>query len=40
ATTFYVSAGRVYFCPATCTAVKADTLAKVELLFTCEGMIN
>ena len=40
ATTFYVNTGRVFFCPATCTAVKADTLAKVELLFTCEGMIN
>jgi hypothetical protein len=40
ANTFYVNTGRVYFCPATCTAVKADTLAKVELLFTCEGMIN
>ncbi len=40
ATNFYVSAGRVYFCPATCMKVKADTLAKVELLFTCEGMIN
>lgn len=37
---FYVNAGRVVFCPATCTEVKADTLAKVELLFTCEGLIN
>jgi hypothetical protein len=40
ASSFYVSNGRVFFCPATCTAVKADTKAKVELLFTCEGMIN
>ncbi len=40
ASQFYVLMGRVNFCPAACTAVKADTQAKVELLFTCEGMIN
>jgi hypothetical protein len=40
ADSFYVSAGQVSFCPTTCTAVKADTMAKVDVLFTCETGIN
>jgi len=39
ADSFYVDAGRIYLCPATCTALKADPTAKVEVLFTCESTI-
>ncbi len=39
ADSFYVDAGRIYLCPATCTALKADPAAKVEVLFTCESTI-
>jgi hypothetical protein len=40
ANSFYVANGRVVFCPATCTTVKSDMAAKVDVLFTCEDMIN
>jgi hypothetical protein len=37
---FYVANGRVVFCPATCTAIRSDSQAKVAVRFTCEVGIN
>ena len=39
ANAFYVEAGRIHLCPSTCTAIKADPTAKVEVLFTCDSTI-
>ncbi len=36
---FYIENNRVWLCPAACDAVKADTGAGVEVLFTCESQI-
>ena len=36
---FYVENGRIYLCPETCTAIKADPTAKVDVLFVCESTI-
>lgn len=38
--TFYVEANRVILCPTTCNAVKADAMAKIDVVFTCEPDIN
>ena len=36
---FYIENNHIYLCPDTCTAVKADGAAKVDVLFTCESTI-
>ncbi len=36
---FYVQAGRIHLCPDTCTKLKADAGAKVDVLFTCDSTI-
>jgi len=36
---FYIENNHVYLCPDTCSAVKADGAAKVDVLFTCESTI-
>jgi hypothetical protein len=40
AASFYVQNARVQLCPAACGAVRGDTMAKIDLLFSCEGGIN
>jgi len=40
ANSFYVQAGRVLFCPQTCSAVRMDTMAQVAVRFSCEPMIE
>lgn len=40
ADSFYISSGRVYLCPSTCTAVQADTAAKIELLLDCNSVVG
>lgn len=37
---FYVSGGRVRLCDAACSALQADTGAAVEVLFTCEPLLQ
>jgi len=36
---FYIEDAHIYLCPDTCSAVKADSAAKVDVLFTCESTI-
>jgi hypothetical protein len=36
---FYIANQQIVLCPATCSAVKADDKAKVDLLFDCQGVI-
>ncbi|HKO49683.1 MAG TPA: hypothetical protein VJV79_18265 [Polyangiaceae bacterium] len=36
---FYIENNHIYLCPETCSAVKADGAAKVDVLFTCESTI-
>ena len=36
---FYIENNHIYLCPDSCNAVKADSTAKVDVLFTCESTI-
>ncbi|MEO7038144.1 MAG: hypothetical protein ABI548_29515 [Polyangiaceae bacterium] len=36
---FYIQNNHIYLCPDTCTTVKADGGAKVDVLFTCASTI-
>jgi hypothetical protein len=36
---FYIDNHHIYLCPETCSAVKADSTAKVDVLFTCQSTI-
>ncbi|HEY4105883.1 MAG TPA: hypothetical protein VGM44_18410 [Polyangiaceae bacterium] len=36
---FYIENNHIYLCPDTCTTVKADSDAKVDVLFTCQSTI-
>ncbi len=39
ANAFYIENDRVWLCPETCDAIKADPMASVDVLFTCESTI-
>jgi hypothetical protein len=36
---FYIENQHIYLCPETCSAVKADSAAKVDVLFTCQSTL-
>lgn len=40
ADSFYISNGRVYLCPTSCTKVQADSAAKIELLLDCNSVVG
>jgi hypothetical protein len=37
---FYIDGDQIHLCPATCTAVKADAMAKLDITFDCNVPIN
>jgi hypothetical protein len=39
-TSFYIANNKIVLCPQTCTAVKADTQAKVKVLFDCTAPLS
>ena len=40
ADSFFISNGRVYLCPASCTTVQADPGAKIDLLLDCNSVVG